>query len=485
MRGIRTVLCLSVLAASLAAQPPIVLNTTVRSFTPVSSSNWVADIWSYTDSLNRDFALVCRGHSGLSVYEITNPAAPVFADSIPATGSDLKDVKVMQNPPTAFALQQGTETQVVDLSNPYNLQVIATIPGGSHNGFVYESGGNKYYYSAHQGVSIQGFSAPVTIWNVNNPANPVQVGIWDPPGNTQTHDIYVQDDICYAACLAGTTSLQGTYIIDVSNPANPTQIGFAPTGPSSHACWLYNAPGGEKFLIEANETSGGHIRIYNVTDPANPVYYTDVYTPTSSSISTHNPVVVGKYCYISWYADYLRILDMSNPANPVEVGTYDPDPTNVGAGTFDGAWGVAYVKPISGGHRVLLTESFATNSGFWVIDFTPPETPDITLTTSGTGDVQFGVSGAAPGSLMFNGLSTETSGLMGDGPAGGIGADAIFSLASTPGTQPFAVFANGAGDYSFALPPGSVPPGSTFDVVNFSQTPSNGWQLSPIGRISF
>jgi len=481
MRGIRTAFCVAVLVVSTVPQAPLQLNTTVRSFTPVSSSSWVADCWSYTDNLNRDFALICRGASGMSCYEVTNPSSPVFASSIVASGSDLKDVKVMQNPPTAFALQQGTETQVVSLADPYNMQVIATIPGGSHNGFVYQHGAQTWYLSSRQGVG----AAVTAIWNVTNPAAPVQLGQWDPPGTTQSHDVYAQDGLMYVACLAGTSSLQGTYIVDISNPASPTQIGFVPTGTSSHAVWMYNAPGGSKFIIETNETSGGHVRIFNVDDPANPVYYTDVTTPTGGNISVHNPVVVDKYCFISWYADYLRILDMSNPLYPVEIGVYDPDPTNIGAGVFDGAWGVAHVKPIPGGHRVLMTESFSTNKGFWVIDFVPPQTPDMALSTTGAGDVSFSVSGAAPGSLMFNGISSDTSGLLGDGPAGGIGADAIFSLASAPGTQPFAVFADGSGDYSFALGPGAVPPGASFDVVNFSQTPSNGWQLSPVGRISF
>ena len=118
-----------------------------------------------------------------------------------------------------------------------------------------------------------------------------------------------------------------------------------------------------------------------------------------------------------------------------------------------------------------------------MIDFTPPETPSITLSTNGLGDVTFSVSGAIPGSVIYNGTSSQTSGLLGAGPVGGIGADALFSLGTS--AQPYVATANFAGDYSFSLPNGTVSLGLSFDVINFSQTPTNGWQPSQCGRITF
>lgn len=483
MRGIRTGVLTAVLCAivpSVTAQPPLVMNTTLRSFTPVSSNNWVADCWGFTDNIGRDFALICRGHSGMDCWEITNPTAPVFASFIPATGSDLKDVKFMANPPTAFALQQGTETQVVDLSDPYNMQVIATIPGGAHNGFIYEDGATKLYLQARQGVSPYS----MRVYDVTNPANPIYRDQWIPPGNTQAHDVYAQDGIAYVNCLAGGSDAD-TYQIDISNPSNVFQTGaIIPSGASSHACWMYNPPGGgSKILIETNETTAGHAKIYDVTDLNAPVLCSEYFSPTGASISVHNPVVVDKYCFFSWYSDYVRILDMSRPSNPVLVGVYDPDPTNIGAGLFDGCWGVSPYKKIPGGYRLIATESFSANTGFYIIDFTPPETPSITLSTTGLGDVSFAVVGAVPGSVVYNGLSSLTGGCIGTGPIGGIGADALFALASP--TQPYVALANASGIYSFSLPNGVAPIGATFDVVNFSQTPTNGWQASEVGRITF
>ncbi|NRA95624.1 MAG: hypothetical protein HRU14_05380 [Planctomycetes bacterium] len=482
MLGIRIGLLIAVLFALVSeapAQAPLVLNTTLRSFTPVTSSNWVADCCTFTDSIGRDFALICRGNSGLDCYEITNPVAPVFASHINATGSDLKDVKYMSNPPTAFALQQGSETQVVSLANPYNMQVISTISGGAHNGFVYENGATKLYLQGRNGASPYN----LRVYDVSNPASPITRDTWQPPSSSQTHDVYAQDGIAYVNCLFG--SGEGTYQIDISNPSNINQVGpVIPSGGLSHSCWMYNPPGGSsKYLIECNETAGGHAKIYDVSNVNNPVLASEYYSPTGASISVHNPVVMDKYCFIAWYADYVRILDMSRPSNPVIAGIYDPWPTNAGASVYDGCWGVWPLKAIPGGYRLVATESFSSNRGFYVIDFTPPEAPSIALSTNGFGDVTFSVSGAIPGSVIYNGTSSQTSGLLGDGPVGGIGADALFSLGTT--AQPYVATTNFAGNYSFSLPNGAVPIGLSFDVINFSQTPTNGWQPSQCGRITF
>ena len=87
-------LCLpaALLLTALAVAQPLQLNTVAHSFTPVSGSPYLADIKGWTDPLGRDFALVCRANNGLDIWEVTNPAVPAFVATIPATGSDLKDI---------------------------------------------------------------------------------------------------------------------------------------------------------------------------------------------------------------------------------------------------------------------------------------------------------------------------------------------------------------------------------------------------------
>lgn len=440
-------------SGSLDAQTPTVLNTSVRSYTTVSGSPWVADIWSYTDPQGRDFALVCQGNIGMSVYEVTNPASPVFASSIAATGSDLKDVKTYLS--YAYCVQQGGGTLVVDLSDPYNATVVGSIASSGHNCFVYAPA--QLLFLARHGESPPN----IHIYDISTPANPVLLSTYR-PSVENFHDLYVQDDLGYASSIFG--SAVGTDIFDVSNPSNPTFINRVPTGSLSHSCWLYNAPGGRKVLCSANEDTGGHLKIYDVTDPNSTPLLSEYYTDLS--ISIHNPLVVGRYCYISYYADYLRILDMANPSQPVEVGIFDPLPNNAGASTFDGAWGVAHVKGLpGGGSRLLLTESFRTPRGFWVIDFQPP--PEVTLGVQmlpGNG-FSFNVSGMDPSAPVWNAVSLDTTQPFGAGPVGGLQTDSLALLGLPLGSAPFHVPADASGTYSFTIPSG-LPQGYSFDLLS-------------------
>ena len=459
-------------AVTAAAQPPIVLNTQVRSFTPVSGTPWVADIWAHTDSLGRDFALVCRGNSGLSIYEITNPAAPVFAASIPATGSDLKDVKVLND--HAYCVQQNGGIRIVDITDPYSATVVADLPVDAHNCFVVTQGTQDLLFLARSGES----PPDVRIYDVTNPTSPVFLASYR-PSNENFHDVYVEEGRLYASAFFGAV---GTDVADVTNPSNPTFIAKVPTGGNSHACWVYTAPGGEKILCSSDEQVGGHLRLFDVTNPTNAPLLSEY--QTDPGISIHNPVVYGRYCFISYYADYLRILDLANPGAPVEVGIFDPWPTNAGAGTFDGAWGVAHVKELPGGaHRVLLTESFQLPRGFWVIDFTPPPVMHLDIQLIPGSGHMLSVTGVDPFTEIYNGVSLITSAPFGTGGLGGLQGDAIATLTFPLGAQPFHVLSDASGSYSFLIPLG-LGSGLTVDLLSIGIV-GGVWKGSELARYTF
>ncbi len=52
----------------------------------------------------------------------------------------------------------------------------------------------------------------------------------------------------------------------------------------------------------------------------------------------HNLYVRGRYMYQSNYVSGLRILDIGDPANPVEVGYFDTVPFGEDAAGFAGSW---------------------------------------------------------------------------------------------------------------------------------------------------
>ncbi|MAG57949.1 MAG: hypothetical protein CMJ83_16820 [Planctomycetes bacterium] len=453
------VLGLSV-TTTLIGQPPIQLNTTVRSTTLTGSG--MADLWTFIDSQGREFALICQSSGGMSAWEITNPATPVFADNIPTTGSDLKDIKIEGN--YGFICQESGDGMVVDLTDPYNLNVVATVPGiGAHNGEV----GDGYWVFC----SVPGGSQ---IWDISNPLNPFLVSTV----SGSSHDATIDGDRLYIHSFSGTQ----THVYDISNIASPQLLSSIPYG--NHSGATYTAPGGQRIVMVCNETGGGYSQIWDVTDGSNPVYLSSYQTPGWASISVHNPVEMGRYICISHYADFLRIVDVANPSTPQEVGIFDPVPNNAGAGLFSGCWGAVPLKELAGGGHRIVVGNRNTPVSFYVIDFTPPPAIDLAMSTTGAGDLDFTLSGVDPFTTAYNLISVQSPILpFGSAPFLGIGQDAFFLLIANAGA-PIQVATDAQGQWSISLPAGAIAPGFAMDVVSLGLA-GGQYRLSPVGRIGF
>ena len=76
------------------------------------------------------------------------------------------------------------------------------------------------------------------------------------------------------------------------------------------------------------------LRIWDIGDLANPRQVATYHSPgslqfpppSSGYYSVHNAEVVGDLAFISWFADGVRVLDISDPADPREVAGYVPPP---------------------------------------------------------------------------------------------------------------------------------------------------------------
>ncbi len=58
----------------------------------------------------------------------------------------------------------------------------------------------------------------------------------------------------------------------------------------------------------------------------------------TTEASDHNLYVRGRYMYQSNYVSGLRIIDVSDPENPVEVGYFDTVPWGADGPGFAGSW---------------------------------------------------------------------------------------------------------------------------------------------------
>jgi hypothetical protein len=155
-------------------------------------------------------------------------------------------------------------------------------------------------------------------------------------------------------------------IVVNDRPGLPVGMGGDPSGITIAGVMISQDDGNRlKVLLSTNHivrvqlTSDpnnvwGFLRIYDLSDPKHPRQISTFATelarqcppPDGGWYTIHNPFVVGDTAYISWYADGVRVLDISNPTNPREIAFFVP-PDRPSPSAFLGGkasvWGV-YVQ---------------------------------------------------------------------------------------------------------------------------------------------
>jgi hypothetical protein len=125
------------------------------------------------------------------------------------------------------------------------------------------------------------------------------------------------------------------------------------------------------------EDGEGFMRVFDVTDPANMVqvgtYATERTLPPQNAVASgtrdaHNVVVDGDLAYWAWYYEGIRVVDFADcdagdgfgGCTPTEVAHHDG-----GENPDDIFWGV-YVHTLPSNQKVVLAS--ARDSGLWIFD---------------------------------------------------------------------------------------------------------------------
>ncbi len=275
--------------------------------------------------------------------------------------------------------------------HPRELARVRTAPRGSHEIWLATARGHAWVYTAEAATefAVSRESFGFHIYDVTRPAEPKEVGGWSAcreldectpltaPSNGADHRHLVHSVITNTAATRAYLSYWrlGTLILDISDPSKPRYLGRTATGQgNAHSSWL--APG-EKILLETHETVDGLPVVWNVANPGHPVRLATIQLPPSLipggvftgrlplTNSVHDPKVVGRYAYFSWYAQGVLLFDLKNPRKPRFLGRFRPPPALDRHGLLcaDGkctaVWGV-FPMP----HYVLASD---LSSGLWVL----------------------------------------------------------------------------------------------------------------------
>jgi choice-of-anchor B domain-containing protein len=283
-----------------------------------------SDIWGYTDPGGDEYALL-TATDGLAVINVTDPKNPYETGFIPMPVSTWQDVQTYQH--WAYLTNESSGGMaIVSLADPENPVYVGSWTG---NGFT---DAHTLYIdtaTARAYIAGSGGTGGVRIVSLANPTSPVQVGQWN---TTYLHEVYVQDNVLYGAAIQTDTF----YLLDVSNPANVTIMGSIANYPGAftHSTWA--TPDGN-YCMTTDELVGSRCIMWNVSNPAN-IVQADDYFPNPNTIP-HNLHIEGNLAFISHYTIGVRVVDISNPFDIVEVGFYDTHPED-DSGQFRGCWGV-------------------------------------------------------------------------------------------------------------------------------------------------
>ena len=323
----------------------------------------VNDIWGWTDpETSRDYAIVGRT-DGTSFVDVTDPAGPVVVGNLPkpdwAPGSTWRDMKVYMN--HVFVVSDGAANhgmQVFDLTRLREFSgTVLTFDHDAHydrvnsvhNIVINEETGFAYAVGSSRGGETCG--GGLHMIDVRDPKNPTFAGCFadERTGRNDTgysHDaqcvVYRGPDEEHAGkeiCLGSNET--GLSIADVTDKANPVALSVItyPNVGYSHQGWLTEDHGYFYMNDELDEvrglTQGTRTMIWDVTDLDDPILVKE--HVSENTASDHNLYIRGNLMFQSNYNSGLRVLDITDVANPREVGFLDTVP-GPDSPSMNGSW---------------------------------------------------------------------------------------------------------------------------------------------------
>jgi choice-of-anchor B domain-containing protein len=339
------------------------------SFLPVESLGGqrgvqVNDLWGWRDSqTGREYAIVGR-FDATAFVDVSAPENPVYLGELPlhegAQPSLWRDFKVYGD--HVFIVSDGSGphgVQVFDLTQlrdvagaPVTFEETAHYDGiwSAHNIVINEETGFAYTVGNSMGGETCG--GALHMIDVRDPKNPTFAGCFGDPATGNAGTGYTHDAQCLTyqgpdeehrgkeICFNSSETALG--IADVTDKDNPVPLSSAsyPNVGYAHQGWISSDQ--RYFFLddELDELVGSTDRtrtlVWDIEDLDDPVLATEFMGTTAAS--DHNLYVRGRYMYQSNYVGGLRIIDVADPENPVEVAYFDTVPWGEDAPGFSGSW---------------------------------------------------------------------------------------------------------------------------------------------------
>lgn len=309
--------------------------TNIELLSQVTYDDNLSDVWGYTDSTGREYAIVCLRGS-ISIEDLNDPVNPRTVAQFDAPRSTWRDAKTYGNF-AYFTNENSGGLQII------NLEALPAAPDTTDSYFWAPiipdlgqlSSCHNLYIDTETGY---GFLSGCNINNggvliidlFSTPGDPVFVAAAAP---IYSHDVYARGNLIYSSDINnGSFSIQDMSDVDniITVARQNTPFNF------THNAWLSDD---SNTIFTTDERGNAPIGAYDISD-TDDIRLLDEFRPIASlnqNLIPHNVHVLNDFLVTSYYTEGIIITDANRPQNLVEVGNYD---TFIGLnGTFSGVWG--------------------------------------------------------------------------------------------------------------------------------------------------
>ncbi len=314
---------------------------------PVEVGSFVPTEEVYDVVVSGDYAYLAAEYDGVRALDVSDPTAPVEVDLYDPSGRVAVGVTLAGD--YLYAGMSIHGLRVFDISTPSVLNLVGYYTASNPTFFAWDvtvSGSRVYvaddshaarvidvsvpatpaevgYYGVSDvtyGIDVDGSYAYIAnMWDglnvvdISDLSAPYHVGSLD---TNTAYDCHYRDGHVFLA-----DGYHGLRIIDVSSPTSPVEVGYIDLPARSVEVYV----SGDYAYLGGYSNTDPNLSIVDISSLTAPVLDSTYDVPGTD---VKDVMVVGDHAYLAAYGAGLIILDVSDPAVPVEIGSVDPGPAH-------------------------------------------------------------------------------------------------------------------------------------------------------------
>lgn len=330
--------------------------------------------WAYDNVYNECWGVQINGKeiaiigstAGTHFFDITDPSNSTevgfVAGAYTGNGVIHRDYHDYQGYLYIVCDEGPSTLQIIDISDlPNSISTVYDsnqLFARAHNIFI-DTATAKLYACASN-VAMQ-------VYSLADPINPLLLHSYTDVGHV--HDAYVRNDTAYLNCGNDGFRIVDFHYLDLPGSMAPVQLASLTSYPDAgynHSGWLNDE--GTIYAMQ-DENHGADVKILDVSDFSNISVLSTFSSGVDSQSIAHNGIIKDNLLYLGYYHDGLRVFDISNPSNPLQVCMYETYTSN-DHNSYKGAWGV---YPYFSSGNIVISDM---QEGLFIVNCSMPNLAD-------------------------------------------------------------------------------------------------------------